>query len=165
MKKTIILLGIMFITSIGFSQGQKSKAQEKLQAARIALITERLGLTPEQAQQFWPVYNEYAEQRRTLHQEFKQARQAYDLQNMTEEQGRELRRIGLDTKQKTLNLEREYGDRLNKVVSARQLMALKKAEEDFRSMIIRRLEQRKRQQDQQQQMLRDREKKVQQGNN
>jgi len=164
MKKTIILLGIMFMASIGFSQGQ-AKAQEKLQAARIALITERLSLTPEQAQQFWPVYNEYAEHRKTLHQEFKQARQTYDLQNMTEEQGRELRRIGLDTKQKTLNLEREYGDRLNKVVSARQLMALKKAEEDFRSMIIRRLEQRKRQQDQQQQMLRDREKKVQQGNN
>lgn len=165
MKKTIILIVVMLMTTIGFSQGQKTNAQEKLQAARIALITERLGLTPEQAQQFWPIYNEYAEQRRSLHREFKQARQAYDLQSMTEEQGRELRRIGLETKQKTLNLEREYGDRLNKVVSARQLMALKKAEEDFRSMIIKRLEQRKRQQLQQQQMLRDREKKVQQGNN
>ena len=78
MKKTIILIVVMLMTTIGFSQGQKTNAQEKLQAARIALITERLGLTPEQAQQFWPIYNEYAEQRRSLHREFKQARQAYD---------------------------------------------------------------------------------------
>ena len=165
MKKAIILIVFGLLTTVGYGQKQQSKAQEKLQAARIALITERLSLTPEQAQQFWPVYNEYAEQRRTLQQSYKRARQQYDLQSMTEEQGRELRKIGLETKQKNLNLEKEYGDRLNKVVSARQLMALKKAEEDFRTMVIKQLERRRMQQDRQQQMLRDRERKVQQGNN
>ena len=165
MKKAIILIVFGLLTTVGYGQKQQAKAQEKLQAARIALITERLNLTPDQAQQFWPVYNEYAEQRRTLQQGYKRARQQYDLQNMTEEQGRELRKIGLETKQKNLNLEKEYGDRLNNVVSARQLMALKKAEEDFRAMVIKQLERRRMQQDRQQQMLRDRERKVQQGNN
>ena len=51
------------------------------------------------------------------------------------------------------------------VINARQMMALKKAEDDFRTMILRRIEQRQRQQLQQQMMLQQRERKLRQGNN
>ena len=145
--------------------GQNTRAEAKLEAARIALITERLNLTPEQAQQFWPVYNQFAQERRRIQEQYKTTRQQYDMQNLTEEQGKRLMKAGMDTKQAVLNLEREYAGKLNEVVSAKQMMALRKAEDDFRSMIIRRLEQRKRQQMMQDQQLRQREKKVQQGNN
>lgn len=153
----------------GFSaNAQKNNTQDaksKLEAARIALITERLGLSPKQAQKFWPVYNEYAEQRRIIQQEYRNARQGMDMNNLTEEQSRKLMRTRMDGKQKQLNLETKYGDRLMNVINNRQLMALKKAEDDFRAMIIKRIEQRKRQQRQRQQMMLERERKLRQGNN
>ena len=56
--------------SVNAQNPSKQDAKAKLEAARIALITERLGLTPEQAQEFWPVYNEYGEQRRQIQNQF-----------------------------------------------------------------------------------------------
>ena len=165
MKKILIItLFLAGFTALAQDNNQQD-AKSKLQAARIALITERLGLTPEQAQQFWPVYNEYAEQRRLIQQEFRDARKGLDVNKLTEEQSRALIKARMDGKQRQLNLETKYSDRLMDVINTRQLMALKKAEDDFRAMIIRRIEQRKQQQLQRDQMLLQRERKLKQGNN
>ena len=165
MKKILILI-LFLVSASAFGQktGQQS-ANEKLQAARIALITERLGLTPAQAQQFWPIYNEYAEQRRTIQREFRDARIGLDMSKLTEEQSRAMVKARLDGKQRQLNLEMKYSDRMMDVINTRQLMALKKAEDDFRAMIIRRIEQRKQQQMQRDQMLLQREQKLKQRDN
>ena len=88
-----------------------------------------------------------------------------DMKNLTEDQSRKLMQARMEGKQKQLNLETKYGDRLMNVINNRQLMALKKAEDDFRAMIIKRIEQRKQQQLQMQQMMLQRERKLKQGNN
>ena len=61
MKKIIIILLGFFITAAAVAQEEEPvvrdpKAQEKIKAARIAFITERLGLTPAEAEKFRPVY-------------------------------------------------------------------------------------------------------------
>lgn len=166
MKKLVFIGLALVLMSSGYSQDvPQQNAESKLQAARIALITERLGLTPEQAQKFWPLYNQYAQDRRQLQQEVRKARLGLDMQHLTEEQSKRLMKLRLDIKQKEVNLEKRYSNRLMDVISSRQLLALRKAEDDFRAMIIRRLEQRKRQQLQRDRMLRDRERRLRQGNN
>ena len=164
--KNIIIIALFLsgFTAVGQNTSQQD-ARSKLEAARIALITDRLGLTPEQAQQFWPIYNEYAEQRRMIQQDFRNTRSGMDMNNLTEAQGRALMKARMEGKQRQLNLENKYSDRLMDVINTRQLMALKKAEDDFRAMIIRRIEQRKQQQLQRDQMMLQRERKLKQGNN
>jgi len=164
--KKVLTFALIIIGFTAIAQNKnKQDARSKLDAARIALITDRLGLTPEQAQQFWPIYNEYAEQRLSIQQEFRQLRKGMDMENLTDEQGRKLVEARMTGKQKQLDLENRYSERLMKVINTRQLMSLKKAEDDFRAMIIRRLERRQQQQSQQQQMMLQRERKKQQGNN
>ncbi|MEN8250855.1 MAG: Spy/CpxP family protein refolding chaperone [Bacteroidota bacterium] len=165
MKKLLIVTLIIVGFGVQAQNPAQQDAKAKLQAARIALITERLGLTPEQAQQFWPIYNEYAEQRREIQNQFRQTRQGVNVNELTEEQRQEMIRSRMEMKQKQLNLESQYGERLMQVITSRQLMALKKAEDDFKKMIVRRIEQRRQQQLQQQQMLLQRERKLRQGNN
>lgn len=123
--------------------------QEKIQAAKIALITERLKLTPEQAQKFWPVYNEYAQKQREIRRAYDEARRNHNSQTATDAETKRLLDLGLKTKEQAVSLERQYSDRLLKVINNRQLLTLKKAETDFREMILRRL---KNQQDKRQQM-------------
>jgi hypothetical protein len=164
MKKILIIVLVLFGYN-ALAQNNNQDAKSKLEAARIALITDRLGLSPNQAQKFWPIYNEYAEQRRMIQQEFRNARKGLDMNKLTEEQSRRLVKARMAGKQKQLNLETKYSDRLMNVINTRQLMALKKAEDDFRAMIIRRIEQRKRQQMQRDQMMLQRERKLKQGNN
>ena len=171
MKKILVIAFLLVTSGVIAQENQQAtekaseNARAKLDAARIALITDRLSLTPEQAQAFWPLYNEYAEQRRQMHMEYKEKRQGLDLQNLSEQQQKELLNQRIEEKQRQLNLESKYGERLLNVINARQLMALKKAEEDFRAMILRRIEQRQRQQLQQQLLLQQRERKLRQGNN
>ena len=47
---------VLILWCCGVIWGQESRA-ERLKSLRIALITEALELTPEEAQAFWPVYN------------------------------------------------------------------------------------------------------------
>jgi hypothetical protein len=154
-KLIFIIVPLMFLVQV--SLGQNKEARQRIESARIALITERLGLTPEQAEKFWPVYNEYNIHRRNLIQEMQNARKNVDMNNISEEQGKELMRLGMDIKERQLHLEKIYSDRLTEVISNRQMLSLRKAEEDFRKMIIQRLEERKRQQMRRDQMINRRE--------
>ena len=154
-KFIFIIVPILFFFQISF--GQNKEARQRIESARIALITERLGLTPQQAEKFWPVYNEYNIHRRNLVQEMQSARKNVDMDNMSEEQGRALMKLGLDVKERQLQLEKTYSDRLVEVISTKQMLSLRKAEDDFRKMIIQRLEDRKRQQMRRDQMINRRE--------
>ena len=154
-KFIFIIIPILFFFQISF--GQNREARQKIESARIALITERLGLTPEQAEKFWPVYNEYNIHRKNLVQEMQSARKNVDMDNMSEEQGKALMKLGLDVKERQLQLEKTYSDRLTEVISTKQMFSLRKAEDDFRKMIIQRLEDRKRQQMRRDQMINRRE--------
>ena len=152
MKRTITF-GLLFIGLISTAFGQQRDPREQIEAAKIALITERLSLTPEQAQKFWPIYNEYSQKQELLRREFNLAKGNYNAQTATEEDNKRLLALGMRTKEQTLELERIYSDRLLQVINNRQMLSLRKAESDFKVMILNRL----RDQQQKREMIRDRQ--------
>jgi hypothetical protein len=79
------------------------------------------------------------------------------MKNLSEEQGQALMKLGMDIRERQLMLEKNYAQRLNQVITTQQMLSLRKAEEDFRRMIIQRLEERKRQQLMHEQMINRRE--------
>jgi len=154
--KRLTMISIMLLTFLS-SFAQSRKAMDKIESARIALITERLELTPEQAEKFWPLYREYNVQRRQLRQEFRETRQGADMKNLTDEQSKELVQQAMELKQKELNLEKQYAERMTNVISAQQMLRLRNAEKDFQQMLLRRIQQQRQQQDQNQKMMQRRE--------
>lgn len=119
------------------------KVKEKVEAARIALITNRLGLTPEQAEKFWPVYREFSQKRGEVRQEFRQMQRGMDPANPDPAKQKELVELGLKLKQRELDLEKDYSGRIMKVINAQQMLSLRKAEQDFRQLILNQLQQRR----------------------
>ena len=66
--KKLLLIFILSISIVGFSQEHNKErkfkqSREKIEAAKIGYLTNKLDLTSEQAQKFWPVYNEYSDKR------------------------------------------------------------------------------------------------------
>lgn len=155
MKRVSIILILFFFSFGAFSQNRD--AMKKIESARIALITERLGLTPDQAEKFWPVYRQYNMERREIRKEFRDARQGVDIGNLTEDQSKQLVQKNMDMKQKELNLEKEYSQRLTEVISTQQLFKLKGAEKDFQQMLLKRIQNQRQRQDQNQKMMQRRE--------
>ncbi len=154
--KSLSLIIIALVMSLGVS-AQDKDAMKQIESARIALITERLGLTPEQAEKFWPVYREYNLERRQIRQEFRSAREGVDLQNLSDEQSKELVQQAIELKQRELNLEKQYAEKMSQVISTQQILKLRNAEKDFQQMLLQRIQNQRQQQDQNQKMMQRRE--------
>ena len=110
----------------------------QLENAKIAFLTSRLSLTPEQAQRFWPVYNEFTTKRRELHRSGRQLRQP-STATLTDQQVRDNINQSFALRQQELNLEKDYFERFQKVLSVQQVGQLFQAEHDFTREIIKRV--------------------------
>jgi hypothetical protein len=122
---------------------QDPKVQERIKNLRIAYISDKLGLTPEQAEKFWPVYREFSDKRKELHMEFAKSRREVNAQNPNPQAQEELVKRGLELKQKELDLEKDYSGRLMKIISAQQILNLRQAEGDFQRIVLQQVQQRR----------------------
>lgn len=134
------------------------KAAQKIKAAHAAYITERLGLTPEEAEKFWPVYREYSQKRQEIRQQYRTAKEKGTSE-------KELLDLDLKVKQQQLDLEKDYSGRLQRVITPQKLMNLRQAEGDFRRLILRQIQQRQMNQERRQQQRDRTQQRLQQRNN
>lgn len=150
--KKIIILAIYLLTGwVAMSQDptetdrieQDPAVQEKIKNLRIAYISDKLGLTPDQAEKFWPVYREFSDKRREIRQEFVDARKQIKTDNPDQAKQEELVKMGFALKQRELDLEKVYSERLLRVISAQQMLNLRKAEGDFQRIILEQIQQRR----------------------
>ncbi|MCU0451054.1 MAG: hypothetical protein MUC97_14640 [Bernardetiaceae bacterium] len=118
-------------------QGKPAPDSERVEAVRVAFITERLELSPAQSQTFWPVYNAFAAESKVIKQELRAlAKRGLNLSD--DELKRELEKR-FDLQEKQLALQRRYHREFLKVISPRQVAELYRAEEQFKVMLLRRL--------------------------
>lgn len=170
MKKIIIILLGFFIAANVVAQEEEPvikdpKAQEKIKAARIAFITERLGLTPAEAEKFWPVYREFSLKREELRQQYRDNRKNPDPKKTVEQNEKDALELGLNLKQRELDLEKEYSSKLLNAVPAQKVMALRGAEHDFRKLLIDQIQKRQMMQQQRQKQLDKNDQRLRQRNN
>jgi len=153
-RLTLILAFLLiFISSEAQKNQEINRAQKsgELEAARAAVITEKLGLTPEQAEKFWPVYREFNTKRHELRRTFFEAQRkatggrkpGKEPPALSAEEQKKLLDLGLDIRQQELDLERQYAPRFLEVLSADQVLRLHRAERDFQQRVIQHLRDRK----------------------
>ena len=113
-------------------------AGEQVQVERIAYFTEKIGLTPEEAQQFWPIYNEMDNKRTALFEERASIIQKFvnNADNLTERQITEQLNRLVAIQQQEAALPAEYDARFRKVISSRKVMNLYVAEMGFRNYLL-----------------------------
>lgn len=136
--KTHILIALFIILSYGASAQERGQRHQKIQSAKVAHITERMALSPAQAERFWPVYNEYQNKRRELHRLTNPRRQGLTA-DMSEAQAKAWLEKKLALKKREVDLDEEYLPLLIAATSARQVVAMEQAEREFRGMLLQRL--------------------------
>lgn len=131
--KTYILTFAILLFATGISLAQRPSQRydsEKLQAARIAFITSRLDLKPEQAEKFWPVYNQFNDNRETY---LKEIRKLSDLRSgdISESDAKKRIEQRFELQRKILSEEENYTSNLSKIISYNQLLKLNGLARDF----------------------------------
>lgn len=136
MKKLIFILALTL--SFGTLVAQNA-GTERIENAKIALITNRLNLSPEQGQQFWPLYNEFDAKKKELRKNYRKL--VNEINTLTTSDDKILANLKetLNLQQKEVDLQKEYMSRFLKVINVRQVAELYKAEQLFTNMLIQRL--------------------------
>ena len=135
MKAIFTLLVMLMLGFVSQAQSLKpdrdSRATEikKIQAMEMAFITKELNLSPDEAQKFWPVFNQYRN----------------DLKGMAGE-----RKAGdhLEKQQKMLDIRKKYREDFTKVMSHERANKVFGAEEEFKSLVRREFQKRQSEKDQ-----------------
>ena len=142
--KKVILISFFALSLVRVSaQQDPTVAEEKIKSLQIAYISDKLGLTPEQAEKFWPVYREFSAKRNELRKELIDARKEIKTDDPDPKKQEELVKLGLSVRQRELDLENEYSGRLLQVITAQQILNLRRSEREFQQMIINQLQQRR----------------------
>jgi hypothetical protein len=100
-----------------------------------------------------------------LRQQFDQARKNPQPDLSQEQVDKDLVELNLKIKQQELDLEKEYSRKMLNVIPAQKLTALKRAEDDFRRLLIQQIQQRQLQQQRRQQFQDRNEQRLRQRNN
>jgi len=131
-KMKTLLFILTFTIVIGTAYAQEDindlpeKKQQNIEALKVAFITKELDLTPEEAQKFWPVYNQYSKEMAST---FKQ-----NTDNV------------LDRDEKVLNLRKRYKDQFSRVLGEQRVNKMFGAEGKFRNILIKTMQRQQHQQ-------------------
>ncbi|PSR53242.1 hypothetical protein AHMF7605_06715 [Adhaeribacter arboris] len=125
--------------SNGPNEQKRQERFEKIKTAKIAFLTDKLQLSSEQAQKFWPLYNEYEAERRSAHTRPRLNREA-NLTALSDQQLREAINEMHAVRQNELNVEKKYVDKFLKVISVRQLATLYQSEREFTHVLLKKLD-------------------------
>ena len=121
MRKLFVLIAMIGF-AVNFTASAQDEPQqrgkEKIKAARLGLITNRLNLTEEQAKSFWPIFNDYDSKRTEIRKSVRQiTAESRSLTTSDDKIAANLKEI-LNLKQKEVDLEKEYQAKFLKVLNA-----------------------------------------------
>jgi hypothetical protein len=127
------LLFSLACAAAALAQVDPDERSEKVQAMRVAVFTQVLDLTPEEAQNFWPLYNAFLDQREALQKQYKPTK---TLDGMTDAEVEDQLRRHFELRERELSLEKETYQKLRKVLPLRKIARLTMAERRFRERIV-----------------------------
>jgi hypothetical protein len=139
MKHLIATIGMLFgitLSACLAQGGQQPPDGGRLESYKIAYLTQRMNLTPEEGQRFWPIYNQYTAEIRQVQLAFRDNR---------DELARE---------EAVLGIRKKYNFEFSRVLSREKVNMFFRTEKDFNNFVQREWMQRRQQRMQRRPMIR-----------
>lgn len=144
--KNILLTSIFISLFVASAFAQKEcddhcKKKEQIKAQKVSFITEKLQLTVEEAQQFWPVYNEMNKkseeidaQIKKIVQNFKKNKETLsnaELESMSDKM--------MELEASSSKLDQDYYLKFKKILPIKKILELHQAERQFKHELLQQL--------------------------
>lgn len=139
MKRLIPIL-VLLIGLSSYAQ-RDGRMNERIKAQKVAFITEKLSLTAEEAQQFWPIYNAFEEKREgiksgKLREVKMKIRQNPD---MSDSEASKLLEQILNAENEIHNAKMKLAEDLKSVLSPKKIIRLRATEDEFNRELLQHL--------------------------
>jgi len=144
-RKINILTTLLFLAATLSLSSQEKQDWDKIKSLKIAFITERLDLTPKEAESFWPIYNEHQSKREGFFREerFEIGSEIKNLDALSDAHAGELLARMQRLEEDKYKVEKSYLEKISKTISAKKTILLMRSEEDFKRQLIKQYRQKK----------------------
>jgi len=142
-KNLILLISFSFLLNFtsfcqDIGQIRKNKKFEIINAQKIAFFTGKIQLTPEEAQLFWPIYNEYQNKKNKIFEERRIALVHYtqNFKTMSDKEIEEVADKFIDYKKQETSLLEEYHKKYKEILPIHKVMRVYQADNQFKNFLL-----------------------------
>lgn len=151
-KSAILVLVMSLMTSLSFAQPEKGDQaktkKEKIEQLKIAFITKELDLSSDEAEKFWPVYNEMSddlrESRKNRKKLNKELKDNFDVLSDADIQKKAT--AILDGEISEAETKKEYTQKIAGIIGYRKATKLLSLEQRFKRELLNKLNERQKRQ-------------------
>jgi len=124
---------------------QNYKKIQELQAQKIGFFTKKLQLTTKEAQEFWPVYNDYQARKNKIIQDRRSTTRYYiqNLNNLSDKEVEEVTGKYIRLIKEESDLLLAYHEKFKEVLTINKVMKIYIAEEQYKTFLLRQLRNRR----------------------
>jgi hypothetical protein len=138
--KHIIYLSLLLFSSALLSAQPKDSTKkarmETLKKLRRDLYVKKLSLTEDQAQKFFPVYDEFELKQREAKQAFRNKWGNKRPEDLTDKEAEEFLNDATKLRESELSLTKLYHDKLKPVIGAKKLLQLRRVQREVREELL-----------------------------
>lgn len=140
MKKILFILTLSILVLSQHSvwaqrgEGNNKERWERYRSEKVAFLTTNLELTPEEAQQFWPVYNQMEKEKGEMHEKKRELEQRVRAaeETISDDEIIKLTREFASIEEKEGALSKKYNEEFLKILPPKKVLKLYKVEGEFR---------------------------------
>jgi Spy/CpxP family protein refolding chaperone len=139
MKNLLMMLMSLAIMTTASAQEPDKKGEshkEKMEAAKIGFITKELQLTPEEAQKFWPVYNQREAELEEVRKAMRKIHKDRKIEEMSDAEADKAMEDMMLLRQRELDIDKKYHAEFKKVLPIKKVAQLYHAEMKFRHEVM-----------------------------
>lgn len=139
-KKGIVV--IVFMLSIVMIKAQEENRREKMEALKIAYITEKIDLSESEAKEFWPVFNEYQKERKNIRTR-KKGKEKPNFDEMSDSEVEAFIDKRILNAERMLALRKKYLEKFKSILPIKKVAKLLEAERGFKREVLKKMRHKK----------------------
>ncbi len=144
MKQLLLLSSILFFAHV--LGAQPPKPGDRIRAAKIGFLTQKLQLTPQEAERFFPIYNQFQNEKQAAGKEKREKLRSANLNNfdnLSDKDATELADGFMDVRREELMIEERYHKEFKRVLPPKKVLKLYVAEREFNMEVLKKIKERR----------------------
>ncbi len=140
MKAIKFILPALLLLSV-FAKAQKGTTKDQIEAMKVAFITKNVGLTPQESEKFWPLFNEYESKQKLIRISYRDFSKvsAEEINKLSDAELGKLIENHTLIKQKELELFSEYHSKFLTVLSVKKVAKPYLSQEEFKKHLLQKI--------------------------
>ena len=143
LQKFILLVVLLLVTMATKAQDSQTKSdkEQEIKSQKIAFFTDKIGLTPKEAEVFWPIYNDYWAKKNSIIADRKEKMSYFadHNENMSNEEMIKYADQYISYEMQLAELLDEYHKKFKKILPIDKVMKIYLADYEFKTYLLKKI--------------------------